>query len=241
MARYCDAMSSALVQTLIGGSLAIIGGLLAAWWQTSRSDNVAQKIRRAERYESALIELNARVAETVGQVGKVFGDAMSASSRGPSHENTDASEYAQARDPLNKLLNHWHKVFGDARSASSRGLGHENTDASEYAQARDPLNELLNHWHSVSSLFISDTTIVEAFVRLHQESATHMWQEDNMAYSEQPPIDGKVDTTQFVQDLEAVYFAVSEASKEVRLRVAALHDAPRSLHRAITARVRRSR
>ena len=195
-------MSSALVQTLIGGSLAIIGGLLAAWWQTSRSDNVAQKIRRAERYESALIELNARVAETVGQVGKVFGDAMSASSRGPSHENTDASEYAQARDPL---------------------------------------NELLNHWHSVSSLFISDTTIVEAFVRLHQESATHMWQEDNMAYSEQPPIDGKVDTTQFVQDLEAVYFAVSEASKEVRLRVAALHDAPRSLHRAITARVRRSR
>lgn len=195
-------MSSALAQTLIGGGLAIIGGLVAAWWQTSRSDNVAQKIRRAERHESALIELNARVAETVGQVGK---------------------------------------VWGDARSASLRGLSHESTDASEYARARDPLDELLNFWHSVSSLLISDTTIVEAFVRLHQESATHIWHEDNMAYSGQPPIDGKVDTTQFVRDLETVYSAVSEAGKEVRQRVAALHDAPRSLPRAITARVRRSR
>jgi hypothetical protein len=153
-------MSSALAQTLIGGGLAIVGGLVAAWWQISRSDNVAQKIRRAERYESALIELNARVAETVGQVGK---------------------------------------VRGDARRARLRGLSHEDTDASEYGRARDPLNELLNHWHSVSSLLISDTTIVEAFVRLHQESATHIWHENSMAYSRQPPMDGKVDTTQFLQ------------------------------------------
>jgi hypothetical protein len=43
-------MSSALAQTLIGGGLAIVGGFVGAWWQTSRSDNVAQKIRRAERY-----------------------------------------------------------------------------------------------------------------------------------------------------------------------------------------------
>jgi hypothetical protein len=62
-ARYCDAMSSPLVQTLIGGGLAIVGGLLAASWQTARADNVAQIIRRDERYESALIELNARRAE----------------------------------------------------------------------------------------------------------------------------------------------------------------------------------
>jgi len=195
-------MSSALVQTLIGGGLAIVGGLVAAWWQISRSDNVAQKIRRAERYEGALIELSARVAETVGQVGK---------------------------------------VWCDARSARLRGLSHEDTDASEYGRARDPLNVVLNHWHSVSSLLISDTRLVEAFVRLYQESATHIWHEDNMAYSRQPPTDGKVDTTQFLQDLEAVYVAVSDAGKEVRLRVTALHDPPRSLLRAITATGRSSR
>jgi hypothetical protein len=175
--------------------------LVAAWWQISRSDNVAQKIRRAERYESALIELNARVAETVGRLGK---------------------------------------VWNDAKSASLRGLSQEDTDASEYGRAREPLNELLNHWFSVSSLLISDTTIVEAFVRLHQESATHIWHEDSRAYSRQPPIDGKVDTIQFLQDLETVYVAVSEAGEEVRLRVAALHDAPRSLLRTITATARRN-
>ncbi len=60
------------MQTVIGGVLAIVGGLVAAWWQVSRSDSVAQKIRRAERYESALIELNARAAETVSQVCKVW-------------------------------------------------------------------------------------------------------------------------------------------------------------------------
>ena len=78
LARYCDAMSSALVQTLIGGALAIIGGLVAAWWQVSRSDSVAKKIRRAERYEGALIKLNAQAAETVSQVCKVWGDTRSA-------------------------------------------------------------------------------------------------------------------------------------------------------------------
>ena len=86
LARYCDAMSSALVQTLIGGALAIIGGLVAAWWQVSRSDSVAKKIRRAERYEGALIELNARAAETVSQVWKVWGDTRSARLRRPSQE-----------------------------------------------------------------------------------------------------------------------------------------------------------
>lgn len=195
-------MSSALAQTLIGGGLAIVGGLVAAWWQISRSDNVAQKIRRAERYESALMELNARVAETAGRVGK---------------------------------------VWGDARSARLRGLSREDTDASEYGRVRDPLEELLNYWHSASSLLISDAEIVEAFVRLYQESATHIWHEDNMAYSRQQPMDGKADTTQFLQDLEAVYVAVSEAGKEVRMRVNALNDAPRSLLRAITATVRSSR
>ena len=103
-------MSSALMQTVIGGVLAIIGGLVAAWWQVSRSDSVAQKIRRAERYETALIELNARGAETVSYVLKVWSEARSARLRGLIQENTDASAYGRVRDPLNKLLDHWHSV-----------------------------------------------------------------------------------------------------------------------------------
>lgn len=54
-------MSSALGQTLIGAAAAIIGGLGAALWQTARADNVARRIRWAERRESALLDLNATV------------------------------------------------------------------------------------------------------------------------------------------------------------------------------------
>src|ERR1700722_11705891 len=166
LSRYGDAMSSALAQTLIGGGLAVGGGLLGAWWQTSRSDNIAQKIRRAERYEGALFELSARVASATAQVGS---------------------------------------VWQDARSARLRGLSHETTEASEYNRARQPLDELLSYWHSVSSLLISDGEIVDAFVGVHQESASHIWHEGYMAYSRMPPMRDKVDTTQFLQDLEPVF------------------------------------
>lgn len=202
LARYSDAMSSALVQTLIGGALAIIGGLVAAWWQVSRSDSVAKKIRQAERYEGALIELNARTAETVSQVCKVWNDSRSARLRNPRQEKTAASEYDRMRDPLEKLL---------------------------------------GHWQAVASLAISDSTIVEAFARLYRESAEHVWREGSVAYRSNPPIGGWADTTQLLQDLEAVSVAVSDTGKEVRLRVAALHEAPRSPFRAITAGTRINR
>lgn len=202
LARYCDAMSSALLQTLIGGALAIIGGFVAAWWQVSRSDSVAKKIRRAEWYEGALIELNARAAEAVSQVCKVWSDTRSTRLHRPSQKNTGASEYDRVREPLDKLL---------------------------------------DHWQAVSSLVISDTTIVEAFARLHQESAEHVWHKGSVAYDDKPPIDGWADTTQLLQDLEAVSVAVSDAGKEVRLRVVALHDAPRSQLRSIRTTTRNNR
>jgi hypothetical protein len=44
---------------VIGAAGAIAGGFGAAWWQTSRADDVAQKIRRAERREEGLLTLNA--------------------------------------------------------------------------------------------------------------------------------------------------------------------------------------
>jgi hypothetical protein len=187
-------MSSALAQTLIGGGLAILGGLIAAWWQISRSDDVAQRIRRAERYESALIELNAQVAKAASQVGEVWG----------------------------------------AHPARLRRLRQGQTDASEYDLVDQPLTELLNHWTAVSSPIISDNAIVAAFANLHAERATHMWHEGSLAYSGQPPQNGKIDTTQLLQDLEAVYVAVTEVSTQTRSRVAALHDGP---HQPLLRRV----
>ncbi|MGO8957619.1 MAG: hypothetical protein ACLQFR_09655 [Streptosporangiaceae bacterium] len=52
---------SAILQTLVGASAALAGGFLAAWWQTSRVDQVAQKIRRAERREAGLIAPDAKL------------------------------------------------------------------------------------------------------------------------------------------------------------------------------------
>ena len=101
-------MTSALAQTLIGGGLAVVGGLIAAWWQTSRSDNVARSIRRAERYEAALLELNARVAKADSQVGKVWQDGREIVLRGRRHEQIDVSNYDLYRQPLDDLLDHWH-------------------------------------------------------------------------------------------------------------------------------------
>jgi hypothetical protein len=101
-------MSSPLVQTLIGGGRAIVGGLFAAWWQTARADNMAQRIRRAERYESALVELNARTAEALSQVIKVWQDGRELVLHGRGHEGIDASYYDLAAQPLDDLLDHWH-------------------------------------------------------------------------------------------------------------------------------------
>ncbi len=103
-------MSSAFAQTLIGGGLAIAGGLIAAWWQTARADNVARRIRRAERYESALIELNARAAEASRQVDRFWRDNREIVLQGRRHERIDISNYDLTRQPLEDLFDHWYSV-----------------------------------------------------------------------------------------------------------------------------------
>jgi len=104
-----------------------------------------------------------------------------------------------------------------------------------------PLNTFNSAEPRVSSLVISETAIVEAFARLHRESAEHVWHEGSVAYNSKPPVDGWGDTTQLLQDLEAVSVAVLDAGNEVRLGVAALRGAPRSPLREITARTRINR
>jgi hypothetical protein len=118
--------------------------------------------------------------------------------------------------------------------ARLRRLSQGQTDASEYDLVDQPLAELLTHWTAVSSPIIFDDAIVAAFANLHVERETHMWHEGSLAYSGQPPQNGKIDTMQFQQDLEAVYVAVTEVSAQARSQVAALHDGP---HQPLLRRV----
>jgi hypothetical protein len=59
-------------QTLLGGTLAIAGGFLAAWWQTRRADDVARRIRRAERREDGLLAFRTVVRMTVHVVDEAY-------------------------------------------------------------------------------------------------------------------------------------------------------------------------
>lgn len=100
-------MSSALGQTLIGAAAALIGGLGAALWQIARADRVAVRIRRAERYESALLDLNASVAVTYGRLLDIYRQA---------ERGQNATQYIEARQAVDQLRVHW-----DSRSSSMIG------------------------------------------------------------------------------------------------------------------------
>jgi hypothetical protein len=57
---------------VLGGVLSIIGGFFAAWYQTNRADKVAREIRRQERQEQAVLELNAKVAQTHSRLDALY-------------------------------------------------------------------------------------------------------------------------------------------------------------------------
>jgi hypothetical protein len=96
-------MSSALVQTLIGATAAIVGGLGAALWQTARADKVARRIRKAERREQALIDLNALVTVTYGRLLALYHQA---------ERGQNAAQHNEARQALDTLAQNW-----DSRSS----------------------------------------------------------------------------------------------------------------------------
>lgn len=89
---------SAVLQTVIGAVAAIAGGFLAAWWQTSRADKIARTIRRAERREEGLLELNQKVAEVHAVIDRVY--------RAAEHGQS-TSQYQNARQELNGLHEFW--------------------------------------------------------------------------------------------------------------------------------------
>jgi hypothetical protein len=84
----------------IGAAGAILGGFAAAWWQTSRADDVAQKIRAAERREEALIAL--RVKVTALKVG--VQSLLSAAEEDPEHSQ---SQYEQAVSLVRNFKKFW--------------------------------------------------------------------------------------------------------------------------------------
>jgi hypothetical protein len=90
--------SSPLVQTLIGGGLAIVGGLLAAWWQTSRADNVALRIRQAERREQALLELDVLASGLQVRLDELFRQVQ---------QGQTPWQYQEALKVLGELTQHW--------------------------------------------------------------------------------------------------------------------------------------
>jgi hypothetical protein len=95
-------MSSALVQTLIGALAAIVGGLGAAFWQTARADDVARRIRRAERRERALIDLNADMTVSYGRLLALYRQA---------ERGQNAAQHNEARQILGTLAEHWDSRF----------------------------------------------------------------------------------------------------------------------------------
>lgn len=138
----------------------------------------------------------------------------------PSMTASDKTDQLRARRQVSK-------VWRDCCEIVLRGRRHKQIDVSNFDLARQPLDDLLDHRHSVASLIISDSAIVDAFVKLSQERATHIWHENSLAYNWNPPIGGKVAITQFLEDLAAVYMAINDAAKQVRGRVVAVQEIAR--------------
>jgi hypothetical protein len=87
-----------MLQVLLGGALTIAGGFVAAWWQTSRADDTARRIRREERSERALLELNSVVAQLLARLDPLYRQAESGQTQ---------FQYQEAVNIMGELARHW--------------------------------------------------------------------------------------------------------------------------------------
>jgi hypothetical protein len=90
---------SALVQTLLGGALTIVGGLAAVWWQTRRADGIARKGRAEQRREDGLIALNVELTSV-----RTRFDALC---RAAEKNGQGTSQYLSALNYLAELRQFW--------------------------------------------------------------------------------------------------------------------------------------
>ncbi len=99
-----------MLQVLIGGALTIAGGLGAAIWQTYRADDVAQRIRQAERREPALLDLSSEAAKATAQVNDVWQAARQRVLQGDLQGNTakvSGDDYQPAIEAVRGLQARW--------------------------------------------------------------------------------------------------------------------------------------
>jgi hypothetical protein len=89
-------------QTIIGASIgaaaAIIGGWLGAWWQTNRAAKIARNIRREERREQGLLELNAKATEVRDRIGAIYREA---------ERGQTPAQFTQSRQLFDELTQAW--------------------------------------------------------------------------------------------------------------------------------------
>ena len=102
-------MVSPFWQTVIGAAAAIVGGLVAAMWQTSHGEKIARSIRRAERRERGLLDLNTKVADVLARIDPLYRQAE----RGQTQ-----FQYQEAIRILGELSAHWNS---DASGVISDG------------------------------------------------------------------------------------------------------------------------
>jgi hypothetical protein len=82
------------VGPVIGGILAIIGGLLAAWWQSKRTGDVALTRRRLEREEEGLLHMAPLVGEDFARF-RMWADQNGESTENPATQQQPAQEAAE--------------------------------------------------------------------------------------------------------------------------------------------------
>jgi hypothetical protein len=100
---------SAILQTLLGGALTIVGGLAAVWWQTRRADDVARRSRAERRREEGLLALNLEMAAVHPKFDALYRSAENGQS---------TSQYLTAITLLAELRQFWEGnssgVIGDS-------------------------------------------------------------------------------------------------------------------------------
>jgi hypothetical protein len=79
------------VGPVIGGVLAIIGGLAAAWWQSRRTEEVAVQLRRLEREEAGLLHMSTLVGEIFARF-RMWADPNRETTENPSTQQQPAQE-----------------------------------------------------------------------------------------------------------------------------------------------------